>query len=415
MKNAIPYNVAFGLIIIFFCYSLNAQENTINDSNSATAYETHKRVGAYLELQKSGYDDKEIFEDLGNANFLQKKYGTALFWYDKLKEVSAEDALSDGFNKRYQHAKQMMSFSGVTSSMDDEDWLANIRADYGIGSTESPIPAKYRPFDAQLRPQEALGQQVPIGDHGDLNTDILNDHRTYKVPITVTADGKTAFFSKAVYIKPPIGIFSKKELVHKIYRAEKKNGKWQNIKELALCPKYNSALHPAVSLDGKRLFFASDMPGTFGKYDIYVSNIHSDGALGRVKNLGNKVNTRKDDLYPKIVGENTLFFASNGRNGLGGLDMYMVQVNSDKVGLAINLGRTLNSEEDDFAIRFMPQKGMAYVISNRRKEKDALHQVAFSYNHLNDNITEEKTVYNVLEVLNKDLSIDYSSSVFEDE
>ena len=415
MKNAIPHNVAFGLIITFFCYSLTAQQNKTSFYKSTDTHEKDNRVGDYLELKKLGYGEKEIFEDLGNANFLQKKYDTALFWYDKLKEVSESDALSPGFNKRYEYAVLMISENGTVASVEEVDWLETIKSDYGITQGKSPSPVKYRPLDAHLQPQSILEQQLLTGNHNILDTEVLNDQKAYKVPITVTADGKTAFFSKPFYAKPPIGIFSKKELVYKIYRAEKKDGKWQSIKELALCPKYYSARHPAISFDGKRLFFASDMPGTYGKYDIYVSNIQSDGTIGRAQNLGEKVNSKKNDLYPNIVGTNTLFFASDGRKGLGGLDVYMVQVNDKRVGLAINLGDTLNSEEDDFSIRFMPQMGMAYVISNRGKNPTNLQQVAFSYNHLKADISEEKTAYNVLELLNKDSKIDYSSSAFEDE
>jgi hypothetical protein len=415
MKNAIPYNVAFGLIITFFSYSLTAQHNKVSNFDTTDKYDIHDRVGDYLELKKLGYEEREIFEDLGNANFLQKKYETAIFWYDKLKQVSKPDALSNGFNRRYQYALQIISDSGIVTSVEEENWLETIQSDYGITGEKNPSLVKYRPLDAHLQPHAILEQQLITENHNALDTEILNEKKAYKVPITVTADGKTAFFSKPLHTKPPKGIFSKKELVYKIYQAEKKDGKWQGIKELALCPKYYSALHPAISFDGKRLFFASDMPGTYGKYDIYVSNIKSDGTIGRAKNLGEKVNSRKNDLYPKIVGTNTLFFASDGRKGLGGLDVYMVQVNEKRVGLAINLGGTLNSKEDDFSIRFMPQMGMAYVISNRGKDQADLQQVAFSYNHLKADISEEKTAYNVLEALNKDSKIDYSSSVFEDE
>lgn len=415
MKNAIPYNVAFGLIITFFCYSLTAQYNKTSKINTTDTYDKHNRVSDYLELKKLGYEEREIFEDLGNANFLQKNYDTALFWYDKLKEISGQNALSTGFNKRYNYAFQMVSMPGLAASIEEEDWLETMKSDYGITAAKNPSLVKYRPLDAHLQPHAILEEQLLTGSHDVLETEILNDQKAYKVPITVTADGKTAFFSKPLHTKPPKGIFSKKELVYKIYQAEKKDGKWQGIKELALCPKYYSALHPAISFDGKRLFFASDMPGTYGKYDIYVSNIKSDGTIGQAKNLGEKVNSRKNDLYPKIVGTNTLFFASDGRKGLGGLDVYMVQVNEKRVGLAINLGDTLNSKEDDFSIRFMPQMGMAYVISNRGKNQADLQQVAFSYNHLKADISEEKTAYNVLEVLNTDSKIDYSSSAFEDE
>ena len=68
----------------------------------------------------------------------------------------------------------------------------------------------------------------------------------YMPPVSVTADGRTAYFSKAVFVKPLYGIFSKKQLVHKIFRADNVNGQWANIREVAVAPKYASAMHPAV-------------------------------------------------------------------------------------------------------------------------------------------------------------------------
>ena len=196
---------------------------------------------------------------------------------------------------------------------------------------------------------------------------------------------------------------------------DKINGKWEDIKELKVCPKYSSALHPTVSADGKRLFFASDMPGTLGKFDIYVSNIQNNGTLGIAKNLGEKVNTKKNDLYPNVVGGNTLFFASEGREGHGGLDVYMVQVDQRKVGLAVNLGSPINSAKDDFSIRFKTKDRMGYVMSNRGKNKDNIHQVAFSYKNNRINRPVDKREYEILDFLNSDLKVDYSSSAFEDE
>ena len=81
----------------------------------------------------------------------------------------------------------------------------------------------------------------------------------YVPSMSITKDGKTAYFSKASYQKPLYGVFSKKELVHEIYRAEKINGEWTNITKMEVCPNHYSAKHPTVSEDGKRLFFASNM------------------------------------------------------------------------------------------------------------------------------------------------------------
>ncbi|MGB6151100.1 MAG: cell envelope biogenesis protein OmpA [Pricia sp.] len=232
----------------------------------------------------------------------------------------------------------------------------------------------------------------------------------YKAPIALSADGTVAFFSKPEYIKPLYGVFSKKELVHKIYRAEKKNGQWKKAEQVSVAPKHASVMHPALSEDGKRLFFASNMPGTFGEYDIYVSTVKADGSLGVAKNLGKKVNTKKNDLYPNVIEGNTLSFASEGHRGQGGLDVYMSQVDRAKVSLAINLGSDINSDGDEFAVSLASQGGTGYVMSNRGNSKTDVQKVAFSY----DDNGNGRDDYDIMEAMNNS-QIDYTSSLFEDE
>ncbi len=201
----------------------------------------------------------------------------------------------------------------------------------------------------------------------------------YHAPIALAPDGNTAYFSKPEYVKPTTGVFSKKKLVHKMYKSEKKNGQWKNVREVTVAPKHASVMHPAMSEDGKRLFFASNMPGTFGEYDIYVSTIEEDGSLGVAKNLGKKINTKKNDMYPQVVEGNTLAFASEGHRGQGGLDVYMAQVGRANVSLAINLGNEINSDGDEFAVELISKSGMGYVMSNRGNAKADVQKVAFSY------------------------------------
>lgn len=187
----------------------------------------------------------------------------------------------------------------------------------------------------------------------------------YMPSMSITKDGKTAYFSKATYQKPLYGVFSKKELVHEIYRAENVNGEWTNITKMEVCPNHYSAKHPTVSDDGKRLFFASNMKGSYGKYDIYVADIKADGSLGVSKNLGPKVNTKEDELYPSIYNGTLLFFASEGRDGYGGLDLYATQVVQNTLTKAVNLGDHINSQSDDYAIQLSPEKKLGFVVSNR--------------------------------------------------
>jgi len=187
----------------------------------------------------------------------------------------------------------------------------------------------------------------------------------YVPSMSITKDGKTAYFSKGTYEKPLYGVFSKKELVYHIYRAENINGEWTNITQLEVCPKHYSAKHPTVTGDGTRLFFASNMKGTFGKYDIYVADIAKDGTVGVSKNLGPKVNTKEDELYPSIYNATLLFFASEGRNGFGGLDLYASQVVKNTLTTSVNLGAHINTNSDEYAIQLSPEKKMGFVVSNR--------------------------------------------------
>jgi len=422
MRNTFTYNAVI-LCIITLCYnSITAQTTKISKSENAEVYDTHTRVESYLKLKKLGFEEKEIFEDLGNANFLSENYETALFWYDKLKGHSPNGVLTSSYQKRYKHALRKSMGIDVSSMPEHQDWLTMIKSDYEmerspLNSNSADYLADNRTSKGVLLRSEYFSNKRTARKNKTypLNSERLNPENVYESPIVLTADGNTAYFSKSIYQKPLTGIFSKKELVHKIFQAKKVNGEWKNIREIALCPKYSSALHPTVSYDGKRLFFASNMPGSYGEYDIYVATVHNDGRLGIAKNLGEKVNTKKNDLYPNLVGGKTLLFASEGREGQGGLDVFMVEVDQKDVGYAVNLGSSINSEEDDFTVRFKSDAGKGYVVSNRGKSKENVRQVAFSIGNQEATKYDHKKEFDILEILNNDLKVDYTTSLYEDE
>jgi hypothetical protein len=156
------------------------------------------------------------------------------------------------------------------------------------------------------------------------------------------------------------------------------------------------------------------MPGTFGKYDIYVADIDNDGSFSVAKNLGLKVNTDDNDLYPKIIGGSSLVFASEGRKGFGGLDVFMVQVDQRKVGTSVNLGTDINSTEDEFSILLTGNNGMGYVMSNRGERESNPQRVAFTYSKEKRDILLEKKKFNILESMDDKAQINYSNTVFEE-
>lgn len=421
MKISMTYRLALGCLMLLMNGAVFAQHSENLDLNSTKEQQADKRLNHYWKLRKLGYSDKAIFEDLGNANFLAEHYDSAVFWYEKLQETSRNE-LPPSYQKRYEHALQKQGIASSSRASSAEDWFSDVKADYTSkedlthNSMASISEEKYKPFDFNQESSEFLKDQLLSKNQIDLSKDKKSAYQNaYSAPIAITNNGKTAYFSKPVEMKPLYGLFSKKDVVHKIYRAEKINGQWKNIRELAVCPKYASAMHPTVSPDGKRLFFASNMPGTFGEFDIYVSSIQRDGSLGIAKNLGQKVNTKKNDLYPTVMDGGTLFFASEGRDGYGGLDVYMTQVGRKKVELAVNLGNPINSTEDDFAISLMTEKGMGYVMSNRGKDKNVVQRVAFSYAKNKKPGSTIDRDYNLLAAFNNEVKIDYTSSVFEDE
>jgi outer membrane protein OmpA-like peptidoglycan-associated protein len=132
---------------------------------------------------------------------------------------------------------------------------------------------------------------------------------------------------------------------------------WENM------PSGVNIAHPSFSLSGKRLYFASDMPGGFGGMDIYYSDF-KDSKWGTPVNLGINVNTPFDDLFPVVSGDSILYFSSAGHPGYGNLDIFKVHIIGNSFSKPVNLKKPVNSIGDDFSfITLDPNNG--YFTSNR--------------------------------------------------
>lgn len=418
MRSILHQRVSIGCLTVLCCLTMNAQGTSFASMDKHKMDATVKRMENFKEMKSMGYTEKEIYQDLGNAHFLAKNYEQALFWYDRLIDLSTDGLLGSSYQKRYDHAVSKLGKKDTRMEETEENWTELVHADYQMTqaspkNTSVSNRDKFRPLQLNLEREELAVRQPVEANGSKKGAQNKMGKLDYKTPISLTKDGQTAYYSKTVFVKPTTGIFSKKEPVHKVYRADKINGEWKTVRELALCPKGFSAVHPAVSPDGKRLFFASNMPGTFGEYDIYVSNISSSGRVGSSKNLGTKVNTNQNDMYPKLLKDNTLVFASEGHKGYGGLDVYSVAITEKSIGLAINMGSSINSSQDEFTLQIEPQNGMAYVVSNRSSKTNTAGKIAYTYISEKRNATE--TDFRLLEALNTTGQVNYSSSVFEDE
>jgi len=197
------------------------------------------------------------------------------------------------------------------------------------------------------------------------------NHKGHDGPVTISADGNTMYFSSDSF---RVGFYQKdKDNLLKLGRnnlfiATKSDNSWTNIKPLT----FNSALYsmsnPSLSRDGKTLYFSSNMKGSIGGVDIWKVSINGE-QYGKPENLGSKINTEGNESFPFIADDNTtLYFASNGKPGLGGLDIF--KINLAKETEAENMGKPLNSEKDDFDFTFNKAQNIGFLSSNRNGNDD---------------------------------------------
>lgn len=185
-------------------------------------------------------------------------------------------------------------------------------------------------------------------------------------PLTISKDGKTMYFSRNDFNKQILGKSDIGITNLKIYKATLVEGEWTNIIELQFNSNAYSIGHPALNADDSKLYFTSDMPGGFGGTDLYYVDVNSNGTYSAPQNLGNVVNTNKNESFPNINSENTLFFSSDGHPGLGMLDVFGTVSNKDNTIVSIiNLGIPVNSSKDDFSFSMNEDGLSGYFASNR--------------------------------------------------
>ena len=187
-------------------------------------------------------------------------------------------------------------------------------------------------------------------------------------PVAFTANGSKMYFSRNNYLNDKKIQDAKGIMQIGIYTADLVDGTWENVQPTNLNNPNYIVYHPTISADGKKLYFASNMPGGFGGTDIYMCDINDDGSLTNPVNLGNIVNTEGNESFPFIYQEeNNLYFSSDGHVGLGLLDVFATVKNeNDEIVNVINLGEPINSKYDDFGY-FLSKEGFSGYISSNRK------------------------------------------------
>lgn len=151
-----------------------------------------------------------------------------------------------------------------------------------------------------------------------------------------------------------------------IYQSEYKKNKWQEPTAILHSENTNyNMLHPCLSKDGNRLYFASNLSGGYGSYDIYYVERQFGGNWSKPINLGNIINTKEQELYPSYADENILYFSSNGHIGMGDLDIFKASLENGKVVSIENLKYPLNSTFNDHSFVPTPSFNAGLFCSNR--------------------------------------------------
>lgn len=369
-------------------------------------YSFSPAIDIYKKVLDKGYTSPDLLKKLGNAYYFNAKYKEAAEIYKKLAEAFpdemevdyifryAQSLKSDG---NYDEAKRLMEeFKSLTSYTGDfdEDYMAKIEGNsgrytvkpFGYNSKYSDFAAAYYEKGLIFASDRDTGNLARYRhtwnsrDFLDLykvNADSVSDNNVVKLPgevntrlhestSVVTKDGSMMYFTRNNFLdgkkyKDEEGIIRLK-----IYSAEKVDGVWTNIIELPFNSDAYSVAHPTLSPDGKRLYFVSDMPGSLGESDIFMTDIIGDGTYGPIVNLGKNINTKARETFPFISKDGVLYFSSDGHQGLGGLDVFATKIAfNDYEQPVVNVGRPINGPSDDFAYIYDSDTKTGYFSSNR--------------------------------------------------
>tara|TARA_R110000850_G_scaffold273134_2_gene408960 strand:+ start:212 stop:2071 length:1860 start_codon:yes stop_codon:yes gene_type:complete len=215
-------------------------------------------------------------------------------------------------------------------------------------------------YEAQLN-GTTLSEVTPFSE--EINTALHESNAVF------TNKGKVMYFNRNN--EKRIKIDGERVSNIQLYRAEKVDNKWSNVTLLPFNNELYSVEHPSISKDGMTLYFSSNMPGGYGEFDIYKVAINEDGSYGAPVNLGASINTAYRDQFPYISNINTLYYATNGKQGVGGLDIHRANLVNGEFDTPVNLGTSINSSNDDYAFVIDEATNESYFSSNR----DGLDQI----------------------------------------
>jgi outer membrane protein OmpA-like peptidoglycan-associated protein len=207
-------------------------------------------------------------------------------------------------------------------------------------------------------------------------------------PVCFDRTTETIFFSRNALINGKVKLAKDATQKMRIYWSKREGNTWSPPQPLPFNNNEFDDCHPAISIDGDKLFFSSNRPGGFGGMDLYVSYRIGD-TWSEPVNLGAKINTRGDEVFPFIHADNTLYFASNGLpGGKGKLDLYYVVQDGANWTQPINLGEPFNTAGDDFGLIVDLNKINGYFSTDGRQSKGGKGDDIYSFHVENGNLDD---------------------------
>jgi outer membrane protein OmpA-like peptidoglycan-associated protein/tetratricopeptide (TPR) repeat protein len=404
-------NLYIVLSFVAISFTVSAQNKDTKAADKLyNRFEYVDAAKAYLKLVENGKATDYVYKQLADSYYNVFNSAEAVKWYAKATEMTQDAETYYRYaqmlkaNGKYEEAnKQMQKFAAAAPSdtrakafkenpnyiprLLDKTKLYNVNSS-DISSDKSDFGAVL--YDNSLYFASARNgarktygwTDEPYLDiyKADYNTDgtITNagtvtslNSKWHDGPVTISADGNTAYFASESY-KEKVSEKDKKANARfsqvYLFKATKNGDSWNDLTALPFNDKTFSSSNPSLSRDGKTLYFSSNRPGGLGGIDIWKVAVNADNTYGEPQNLGNKVNTEGNESFPFIADDNkTLFFSSAGKQGLGGFDIYQIDLSG---GDASNLGKPVNTEKDDFAFSFNGTKNVGFISSNRNGNDD---------------------------------------------
>jgi len=341
----------------------------INDSKQAEAW--------YIKTIKAKHPDPLAVLYLADAKKANQKYDEAIIEYTNYQKQVPEDNRGEQGIKSCELAQKWKDHPN-RYKVENMALINSKSADFAPTYSDK----KHNALIFTSTREEATGgkQDATIGqEYSDLFETKMDKNGKWSTPSNLpapinTSDNEgtaditkkmtTMYFSRCADVK-------KKTLNCQLYLSNKKGTTWDEPVLLPFNVDSFQFSHPSISDDEQTLYFTSNMTGSLGGTDIWMSTFDKkEKAWGVPVNLGPTVNTEGTEMYPFIREDGTLFFSSNRHIGMGGLDIFKVTKTSDnKWGEAINMEAPINSPGDDFGIIFEGKKDRGYLSSNREGGK----------------------------------------------